>query len=128
MSYPISTPQYVYGDHGRISVPLGYVYGKKDRTVGGKSMVNNTEQHNFKEFDHLSIPLGLFVFNEKKHGFEMPCNRETYTSENTSIDAISDELYNRIFEKILDEKPVMVENNYGNNYTNRGKKTRKNKK
>jgi hypothetical protein len=120
MSYPISTPQYVYGDHGRISVPLEYVYGKKDRTVGGKHTDTS------KEFDHLSIPLGLFVFNEKKHGFEMPCNRETYTSEDTSIEAISDELYNRIFEKILDEKPVMVENNYGNNRPS--KKTRKNKK
>lgn len=128
MSYPISTPQYVYGEHGRISVPLGYVYGKKDRTVGGKHNDKDSPTATSKEFGHLSIPLGLFVFNEKKHGFEMPCNRETYTSENTSIDAISDELYNQIFEKILDEKLVMVENNYGNNYTNRGKKTRKNKK
>ena len=126
MSYPISTPQYVYGDHGRISVPLEYVYGKKDRTVGGKHTDTS------KEFDHLSIPLVLFVFNEKKYEFEMPCNRETYTSENTSIDAISDELYNEMFEKILDEKPVMVENNYENNYDNNysksSKKTRKNKK
>jgi hypothetical protein len=131
--------QAVYGENGRAALPLRiFMEQSKNGQVGGK-----------KKIEHLGVPMVLALVNVN---INKPCNNiserpidqmveylpedfeNRYENESTryiadqhskELQPISDEVYNSLFNTVLDE-PISYES-YNNEYPYIKKYTRKNR-
>jgi hypothetical protein len=109
---PSIISQALYGEQGRVAVPLSvFIKQSKGGQIGGK-----------KDIEHLGVPMVLALVNINMN---KPCNHPDEHSYNNQIDEmveyrpgepeefapISDEVYDSLFNTVLDE-PIESDSEY----------------
>jgi hypothetical protein len=117
---PSIISQALYGEQGRVAVPLSvFIKQSKGGQIGGK-----------KDIQHLGVPMVLALVNINMN---KPCNNPIEHSYDNPIDEIaeyrpeefapiSDEVYDSLFNTVLDE-PSESESEYlpGKKYTRKNR-------
>ena len=132
--HPSIISQAIYGEHGRMSIPLS-VFAKQsnNRQIGGN-----------KDIEHLGVPMVLALVNIN---MDKPCNHsiehsynnqaelmdeyipsEFEPNETEELASISDEIYDSMFHSVLEEPITEVDDITESTYLPSKKYTRKNRK